>query len=333
MVIAAPRFIMHPNAIGIRQSEEAGMPSERIGSGGQMNWALGQNAGSQVGDSLREPWATSPAVQAAAKMKAKWVEMGGPSSDLGLPKDRELIVTERNGAFVCDFRGGQMVMDHDPGEIVVNTSNRVAVVFEGFGLEQRQESGDEIFGSIHGRLGSLGYIKDFAIPEVPLGPDGANRIAQLGITIYEGPPADLNVVLYLIEHDSGDRKKVREEIRKHVQKSFETAGSAIGGVAGVPVGSFFDAEKSSEASLQKLVIEGATELIDKILGMGDDPYNQVGFTISSDMMLHPGHAQNYRCSSDPRSLKFTNDLKFTTTSRDDGGDLGQISALFSIQRR
>jgi hypothetical protein len=275
-----------------------------------MNWAAGQNPGTQVGDSLREPWATSPAVQAAAKMKAKWVEMGGPGSDLGLPKDREFIVTERNGAFVCDFRGGQMVMDHDPGE-----------------------SGDEIFGSLHGRLGSLGYINDFAIPEVSLGPDGANRIAQLGMTIYEGPPADLNVVLYLIEHDSGDRKKVREEIRKHVQKSFETAGSAIGGVAGVPVGSFFDAEKSSEASLQKLVIEGATELIDKILGMGDDPYNQVGFTISSDMMLHPGHAQNYRCSSDPRSLKFTNDLKFTTTSRDDGGDLGQISAFFSIQRR
>lgn len=309
------------------------MPSKTIAGQRQQSWTSTTSGQDKINKEDISPHVTSPGVLAGIRMKEKWNEMGGPRSELGLPLDRAIKVTERNGSFVGEFRGGQMVMEHDHGEIEVTVSHRVAVVFEGFGLERRQESGDEIFGTIHGRLGSLGYTKDFLIPEITLGPDGSNRIAQLGMTIYEGPPADLNIVLYLMEHDSGDRKKVREEIRQYVQKAFETAGTAIGAGAGIPVGSYFDSEKASDVSLQKLIVNGAADLIDKILGMGDDPYNQVGFTIKAEDMRSPGAMQTYRCSADPRTLRYNNGLKFITMSRDDGGDTGQISALFSIQRQ
>ena len=215
-------------------------------------------------------------------------------------------------------------------------SNHVVVTFEGFGLEIRQEQGDEIYGSVHGLVGSQGYTKEFVVPEQELGPEGNNRIAQLGIVLWEGPPIDLGIVLSLAEHDNGDRETVRKEIRDRVKQVSEKAGQvlaggALGGGAAQNAGVAMQAESSQSESLWDWVRNGIADLIDKILGLGDDPYNPIGFTISEAMMRNIPPLQKYRCSNDPILLDVTEGLAKMMRSKDNADDLGQITACFTIR--
>jgi len=275
--------------------------------------------------------ATIQARLARKKIMEHWQAGGAADSKLGLPVDSGFPVLESGGGYLCEFRGGRVHISGDNGALTEDLSGQVIVTFEGFGLEMRQEDGDEIFGSVNCQIGTTGYKQDFVVPEQNLGPKGNNRIAQLGIVLYEGPPVNLNILLTLVEHDSGDRAKVRDEVKKRFNQIFNEARSAAGAAAGAPSEAMAASKDESESSdsLQGWLIDSAAGFINDLFGMGDDPYNPVGFTISHGEMSNPPSLRTYRCSSDPKSLEFN--FSRISTCRDDADDIGQISALFSAR--
>jgi hypothetical protein len=265
-----------------------------------------------------------------------WVQDGGPASPVGLPIDPNFPVLITIGdELQSEFRGGRLTFKNHDGSVTQSDLHQVVVTFEGFGLEIRQESGDEIYGSIHVEIGTTGFDNEFVVPEVVLGPEGHNRIGQLGIVLYEGPPVNLNILLSLTEHDSGDRAAVREEVRAKVKEIFKAAkDAAAGGMAGPAAqraAQSLNSESIASSSLQDWMLTGVADLINEILGMGDDAYNPVGFTITAAQMQNIPPMLQYRCSSDPRVINFSQGLSRMATCRDDGGDVGQITALFSIR--
>ncbi|MFB1487707.1 MULTISPECIES: hypothetical protein [unclassified Thiocapsa] len=285
---------------------------------------------------LRIRWQREMPRRARNAIMNHWLQSGGPASAVGLPLDPSFPVLNMAGDKMrSDFRGGRLTFNDHDGTVVESELHKVVVTFEGYGLEIRQEDGDEIFGSIHSTIGTSGYTKDIVLPEVVLGPEGNNRIQQYGMVLYEGPPVDLGIVLSLTEHDSGDRKAVRDEVRVRVNQIFQEArNAAAAGAAGSAAQQAATAmtnESLVSSSLQNWIINGAADLINDLLGMGDDPYNPVGFTITANQMQNIPPMLQYRCSSDPRVINFTQGLSRMMTGRDDAGDVGQITALFSIR--
>jgi hypothetical protein len=272
---------------------------------------------------------------AREQITRRWLQNGGPASPVGLPLDPSFPVLKTANGHAVEFRGGRIsFQDHD-GQLVQSDLHHVVVTFEGFGLEVRQESGDELYGTVHSQIGSTGFRQDFVLPEVSLGPEDTNRVAQYGTILYEGPPIDLNVVLSLVEHDSGDRAKVRDEVRLRVGQLFKAAEDlAAGSPTGDPVqvaGMGLRSEALASSSLKDWLITAVADLINDLLGMGDDPYNMVGFTIAAAEMQTLPPLRQYRCWSDTRMVEFTHSRM--TTCRDDAGDVGQITALFSVRAR
>lgn len=299
---------------------------------------VGQDFVPSVVDSTPIPefnWDAYYARKARSAFEERWLASGGAASPLGLPIDPSFAVMKvGSDAFSCEFRGGRLQFNNNDGSVMQTAQNHVIVTFEGFGLEMRQEDGDEIFGSVNVQIGTTGFKQEFIVPEQNLGPSGNNRIAQLGITLYEGPPVDLNVFLVLVEHDSGDRAKVRSEVKEKFRQIFEQAEAAAsaGAAAAGASNSVLNAlkvESTSANDLKIWILDAVGGLIADLLGMGDDPYNPVGFTIASAEMTNIPALRQYRCSSDPKLLNWTHSRM--STCRDDGDDIGQITALFRVR--
>jgi hypothetical protein len=288
-----------------------------------------------IAPDARAVWYREHPVILRTQIMKKWIEMGGPKSSVGLPVDPNFPIKQTGDNLEVEFRGGSLKLNNVNAEIDESGLHHVSVTFEGFGLEMRQESGDEIYGQLVAQIGSTAFKRELVLPEVTLGPEDNNRIAQYSMLLYEGPPVDLNIVLSLTEHDSGDREAVRAQVRQKVGEFFDSAQNlAAGGVAGPAAqraAQSLSAESLASSSLKDWMIDGAGDLINDLLGMGDDPYNPVGFTIYASEMQSVPPLRQYRCWSDPRVIDHTHARK--TTCRDDGGDLGQITALFSVRPR
>jgi hypothetical protein len=269
------------------------------------------------------------------RIKQHWLESGGADSPVGLPKDPVFPMQHEDGHYMVEFRGGDIRIRDNGQGLVLNATRRVAVVFEGFGLEIRQESGDEIYGTLSCKVAGTEYRQDFVLPEVQLGPEDNNRISQPGLVLYEGPPTSLNILLALVEHDDGPRDEIREATRQRFRQVLETAGETV--AAGLPgdaasiVSSVTRKEAVASGDLFEWLANAAADLIFEVLGMGDDPYTTVGLTITAAEMENPPPVMEYRCWADPRVLPYTHAR--TTLSRDDGGDTGQITAVFRVERR
>jgi hypothetical protein len=273
------------------------------------------------------------AIKARAAILDKWRELDGPRSPVGLPLDPNFVLTNAPDGCMMDFRGGSMhVMDNNPGVVNIET-RRVVVTFEGFGLEQRQEKGDELYGTLDCNVGSTGYRRSFDLAQVELGPDDDNRIYQSPIVLWDGPPADINIVAALVENDSGDREEIRNDIRERVRQIFELGSKLAGGIApgreSDAVFSSLGSESAAAGSLWDWLITAGGDVIDHILGLGDDPYNPAGLTITAEEMRQIAPEQTYTCWNDPRSIPYTH--RRTITGTDDGGDVGQITVLFRVR--
>lgn len=274
---------------------------------------------------------------AREKIMQHWLQTGGSKSPVGLPMDPNFPVFRSGNIRTTQFRGGRITFNDADAQVVQSDLHHAVVTFEGIGLEIRQERGDEIYGSLHVQIGSTGFRKELTLGEVTLGPDANNRIQQYGMVLYEGPPTDLNIVLSVVENDSGNRAAVRDEVRKRVAEIFKTAEDAASagqlGDAAQRAASSLNTENLASSSLKGWLITGVADIVNAILGMGDDPYNPVGFTITAAELQAIPPLRQYRCSSDPRTLNFTDPHRHIATCRDDGGDVGQISALFSVRAR
>lgn len=265
----------------------------------------------------------------------RWRVLGGPASPLGLPLDPAFPLNSLpNGAKVV-FRGGALkVRNNDPGVVEVVTES-VIVSFEGFGLDIRQERGDELYGTLDCKIGSTGYRQSFDLPQVELGPEESNRVFQSSIVLWDGPPADINIIASLAEHDEGDREQVRQMVRGRVRQIFEKGQQAMGalvpGSETTAVKSALASESISNNSLQDWLIDGIGDLVNDVLGLGDDLYNPVGLTITAAEMRQFPPLQTYHCWSDTRTIPFTHSR--TVTCRDDGGDPGQVTMLFLVRKK
>ena len=94
--------------------------------------------------------------------------------------------------FEIDFRGGTMrVLNNNSDEILVDAHYRVAVTFEGLGLEMRQEKRDELYGNISVAIGSLQSLNHITIPKFILRPAAENRIYQTSAVLFDGRPNDI----------------------------------------------------------------------------------------------------------------------------------------------
>lgn len=272
--------------------------------------------------------------QGRQRIMSEWLRANGARSAVGLPTNAQFPTYYRNGRLYVDFRGGRMSTTMQAeGPVEFEPSSRVRVTFEGYGLDVRQERGDELYGSIVANLGSQGYSKSWDLPQVTLGPDTKNRIYNNAIVLYEGPPADLNLVVQIVEHDHGDRAAIRREVKRRVTDIFNTATAVVGGAAGGAVGSALSSlqsESNSAGGLVSWLIDGAGSLVSNVLGLGDDPYNPGGLTIGAHEMVNIGAEQVYKCGTDPRRLHYTHRL--TLSGKDDGGDVGWISGLVRVQR-
>lgn len=264
----------------------------------------------------------------------KWAEQGGPASSVGLPLDPQFSLVSIPGGSQVNFRGGSMkVMDRNPGVVNIE-SRRVVVTFEGYGLEIRQESGDELYGTLDCKVGSTGYKQSFDLLQVELGPEDSNRIYQSSIVLWDGPPADINIVASLAENDEGNREEVRQRMRQRIGQIFQAGAGLVGasvvpGAESIAAQSSLAAESASNDSLVTWALNGISDLIGEVLGLGDDAYNPAALTITANEMMQVPPLQTYRCWSDARTIPFTHSR--TVTCRDDGGDVGQITVLFRVR--
>jgi hypothetical protein len=296
----------------------------------------GTAQGAGVAESAEAIKQRNEAIKAASARKLiqeRWLAIGGPASDLGLPYDPNFPPMKTADAHEVVFRGGSMrVLDDHPDDITIDVRYRARVTFQGIGLEMRQESdGDELFGTISVAMGSTVDLKHYTIPEFVLGPDANNRIYQGVIELHNGRPNDISVIAKIFEHDSGDRAALRQEARNRVKQAFESGTAIVGAAAGGAVGTAATAignESKTQGSFFDWLRDGLADGITNFLGIGDDEYNTVAVDIPFNDMIRIPPTLVYHCSHDSRSIEYTH--KMTTTCRDDGGDMGQISLLFKV---
>ncbi len=275
------------------------------------------------------------AAMAREKILRHWLKQSQQFiSNVGMPSHRDAPIYRSKGRYCMDFGGATLstLFSKNDDDINVTPTRRVQVTFQGYGLEQRQEKGDELYGVLTGNIGSLGYTKHWDLAEEKLGPASNNRISQHAILMHEGAPMDLNIVFAMIERDHGNMQKIRNQIKEALNDAVKEAASlatAAAGSANKSVKNKFDAQSLASSNLYKWALGGAAALITWIFGLKDDPYNPGTFMIPAADMLRIPPVREYRCAKDPRVLRYTH--RITVQGRDDGGDLGVITALFLVR--
>lgn len=273
--------------------------------------------------------------KAQEAIEARWLEIGGPLSELGLPIDADLATEKSGSDYRARFRGGDIIFSPD-GRTTEEIRKRVRVVLSGFALEQRQESGgDRIYGALMAICPASGRSFGQAIPIYTLGPEADNRVAPLDVMLYEGPPCSLQVTVQLLEQDSGDNAEVRRAIRQRTEatlKAMQDIAFTVAGASAPQVAAMgLDAENGSISAMRGLVADLYGEIIHLALGAGDDQYNQFSVTIGADTMMNLPPIHAYTCARDQRQLTYSEGFNPFTYGRDDGGDRGMIRLLLRIE--
>ena len=282
---------------------------------------------------------------AAYAISQKYKAAGGLYSPLGLPLDGDLnarptILTEaeQGGDFQAQFRGGSVSVK-DLGPAVIEKINKVKVWFVGLECRRRQETEDEVFGTVGIISPSTRLARGTHFPEgaeyLKMGKDGA-RTVELQMLLYDDVPADLVLTINLIEHDSGDI----DEYKRRIASALTTAAEAGLASVGVPA----EATAADEGFMGKLTY-GLVNVLAGWLGADDDAYNPHGFRISGrDILLHlglkdgsiTGIASPFRDAAMERPdtpgivLRYNVD-PVVVTGTDQGGDLGVYAFYFKVE--
>lgn len=274
-------------------------------------------------------------LRAKLALMKHWGDIGGPSSDVGLPLDNAFPLIARPNGMGIGFRGGVMNYNENEGTIVIEEPTHVVVRLEGYGLDIRQESGDELCGTISGIVPSTGYRPGpFTLPQETVGPDDNDRIRMHSTVLYEGPPAALNLIINMIEVDEDEARDVAISVAQEAaQKGFDAgvgAAAAQGGPAAEVAVQAAMKESGADEAIHRWINSGVQSFFDRILGTGNDPYAVGVLSIPAAEMVNIPPIQQYRCQADARVVDYTH--KRTVSGRDDGSDLGQITLLFTVKR-
>lgn len=205
-------------------------------------------------------------VRVQEKLEAAWLRYGGAGSPLGLPVDSTVTVEREGDGWVSHFRGGVVKMDAGGSTFTQATRLNVRLLFKALHCVRRAEKGfDEIYGSVAFVRGAPPDVQTFEIPTVTFNKTN-ERIVVFNHAYELGAPTDVGFHVQLMEHDSGNRTKVREDIRKFyddVERRLRTITDPLIGaeLSKVGVGTIGD------------VLNVATFGLFSLLGMGDDVFN------------------------------------------------------------
>jgi hypothetical protein len=283
---------------------------------------------------------------AAYAINQKYKQLGAVMSPLGLPIDDDLnarmdVITKANqqGGYQAQFRGGVVKINDSANIPVLDTTNKVKVWFVGLECQVRQESEDEVFGTIGVIRPSTKLSRGVDFPPgtdyLKMGKDGT-RTVQLQMLLYDDVPADLVLTINLIEHDSGDI----EEYKRRIAAALSTAAQAGLGSVGVPA----EATAASQGFIGA-VTWGLVNVVSGWLGADDDAYNPNGFRISGkDVLIHigiengsikgvasPFQDRTMERPDTPGVVLHYNIDPVVVSGTDQGGDLGVYTFYFKVE--
>jgi len=203
----------------------------------------------------------------------------------------------------------------------------------------RQESGDEIYGSVglivpSTRTSSTVHFPDGA-EYLPMGADGA-RIVSLQMHLYEGPPADIVLSSVLIEHDSGDMGEYKRRIAEAINQAAQAGAAALG----VPA----EATAANQGWLNDLSL-GLANLLLGWVGADDDAYTPQATRVAAKDILtaygiHKGKLPNAVQPFEERVLvrDDTPDVRLAynigpvrVSGEDQGGDRGSYAFYYRVE--
>ena len=252
---------------------------------------------------------------------------------LGLKLDEAHL---EDGKFVQNFRSGHIKLDPSLLEIppTVVVTRKVSVFWTGLECRIRQEGEDEVLGTVASFTPSSGANKAHTFPDgqefFTMGKDGS-RIVNTNVLIGDCAVGDLLIVCSLVEHDSGDTTKYKEEVAKLLAK----AASGFAVMAGA------DAETlgASEGFIGDVSL-GLVNLAASFFGADDDQLNPGSILIRTadllkrfkgDPLAAPDQfpIKTLRRDDDAKTVEFTHSVILSGT--DQGGDRGEYGFYFDVR--
>ncbi len=213
---------------------------------------------------------------------ARYDELGGPSSWLGIPLSDEVEMSEGGRASV--FERGSIYWWPDVGAIDLND-----VVVHYTGLICFGETDSDGFGTTADEpFVILGVVSPTASLEVRTqiydDVDSGEGRPDL-IELYRGKPTGISLAVLLVEHDEGDPDKYRAEVGKLVDAGMEKLAPAVAeALARVPyVGPLLALAASEGLPLLAPVI---SDFVNNLAGTGDEVLGrQVVSLTAKDMVV------------------------------------------------
>lgn len=213
---------------------------------------------------------------------ARYDELGGPSSYLGIPLSDEVEMSEGGRASV--FERGSIYWWPDVGAIDLNH-----VVVHYTGLICFGETDTDGFGSDSDEpFVILGVVSPAASLEVRTqiydDVDGGEGRPDL-IELYRGKPTGISLAVLLVEHDEGDPDKYRAEVGKFVDEGMKKLAPAVAkALLPVPYVGPLLAMAASEGL--PLLVPVISDFVNDLAGTGDEVLGrQVVSLTAKDMVV------------------------------------------------
>jgi len=238
-------------------------------------------------------------------------QLGAYSSRLGLALGD--MKAKNDGGYLMEFRGGKIETDAD-GNAWAEKKLRVELWLVGLQCVLKQEVEDEVYGSITALMPSFGGSFTHTFPNsgdtFKFRHDG-ERIVNLAVKLYDGPPADLAITGNLKEQDN------TVEISQYKKKVEEWASKAVAAFGGT-LGSAAEA-MASDQSFIKDITNILFDLVENILGLNDDAYTPQTMSIFANDIISGNYGHHTRTWKS-RSVNFTH--AFDVSGFDEGDDQG-----------
>jgi hypothetical protein len=212
----------------------------------------------------------------------KYNQVGGLLSPLGSTMTE---VTGQTTNYLRTYRGGNIQYSSAQGAVGI-VRNEITIRYIGFQCIKRVDDGDT--GPSNEPYIIVGVyppsvLESISTKKIPDN-DGTDNYGNIDggdsktdpIDLWtRRPPEDLVIACVVMEHDSGDSQKIKDEVQKALKKGIDAAAAA----AGVPVPD--DWVNYGTVFLAGLVT-------DDLLGLGDDVIGSSSFILKyEDMINHP----------------------------------------------
>ncbi|MBA4055472.1 MAG: hypothetical protein C0490_12225 [Marivirga sp.] len=284
---------------------------------------------------------------AAYAIQKKYTQLGEVFSPLGLPIDHDLeaemnITTNAVplGGYQAQFRGGDITIKDFDNIAVEEVKEKVKIWLVGLECQIRQETEDEIFGTIGIILPSKPmFTHAIHFPTgseyLAMGRDGA-RTVELNVLLYDDVPADVVLTCNLVEHDSGDISEYKRRIAEALSKAAEAGLGSVG----VPS----EAIAANHGWVGAITV-GLVNVLSGWLGADDDAFLPHGFRIPAkdilvDLRIKNGKIKNATSPFQTRTMErpdtpgvvlHYNVPPVIVSGTDQGSDLGRYAFYFKVE--